>query len=694
MRMDDDPHKAPNVPQNFPTSEVPRFPPEFQVIEQIGIGGQAIVYRARQLHLDREVALKVLHADPSIGNDALAEKKLFDKFQTEAKALSVLQHPNIVRLWQVGITNDQRPFLVYELIEGISLGEYFQKRLNKTELSSNQKNMQSSSQKNNEQRILSSIFTQIVAALDYAHNAGFVHADITPANIMLLGRGDSSVFFEVKLLDFGLARAGVLSVRNDSTPLGRTALTLAMENSGALAGSPNYMSPEQCKGEQIDARSDLYSLACILYESLTGRVPFEGDTTLDLMYKHVHAALPLPNSSISPTMNKMLTRAMSKNREDRFQTAKELGSELKAALRDVDNEEKSKQPLVIIASVLVLLLLSALAIPKISGSKKTKKTAEQAINKNPNKLAVNTVQAEFGQRPDYRLAKLKGRIERPIIIDGHYQDLPEMHAELEEIIRDAKSQPAMLYLAYYFQARLFYLVDDYKRAVQSDLKCLENSRVQGQDTVHSLHAYVGLMNSHANDGNWAEAEKYAHRAEAFLEKNMTATLADIKVPYALEPRPTYPAKVECQKTMGRIAVERKEYDKAMQLFELVREEYSAMSKLGDAVRPQSWIAFCWEKQGKPAKAKSVMDKIRTQILSLNDTSSRDKWNSYTGLRRLSGWYASRKMFADTKICTDAMQAIKSQLTDRKYLDQTVMIEREIETTKLKAADRMNPQTEF
>jgi serine/threonine protein kinase len=261
---------------------------EFRIDAKIGEGGMAAVYRATQPSLQRTVAIKVL--DTSLQ----ADPTFSARFRREANTVAKLMHPNIVPIYAFGEA-DRLLYLVMGYVAGGSLAERLGSRLDLP--------------------TVGRIVGQVADALDYAHKQGIVHRDIKPANI-LLGEGDWAL-----LSDFGIARMVE----------GRMRLT----QPGIGLGTPEYMSPEQGLAGEIDGRSDIYSLGIVLYELLTGKVPFDGDTPFGILYKQVHEPLPLPSKvepSISPALENVVIRATAKRPEDRFQTAEQFKLALEAAI--------------------------------------------------------------------------------------------------------------------------------------------------------------------------------------------------------------------------------------------------------------------------------------------------------------------------------------------------------------------------
>jgi serine/threonine protein kinase len=257
-------------------------------------GGMAEVYLGTHMTLDRPVAIKVLHSFIEEDPD------LMDRFQREAKAVAGLRHSNIVQVFDFD-THEGHPYIVMEYLKGPTLSSYLQ-NLHKNEMKLSYEQ-------------IGQLLKYIVAGLDYAHAQGIIHRDIKPANILLHSkRGDFTdnsmltKHVEPVITDFGLAR-----IANSGK---QTA-------SGLVSGTPSYMSPEQARGSKVDHRTDIYSLGIILYELIAGRVPFEGDTAITVIFKHINEP-PTPIENITPELQQVLDKALTKFPEDRYNSGHDL----------------------------------------------------------------------------------------------------------------------------------------------------------------------------------------------------------------------------------------------------------------------------------------------------------------------------------------------------------------------------------
>ncbi|MBZ0189749.1 MAG: serine/threonine protein kinase [Candidatus Obscuribacterales bacterium] len=302
--------------RNLPTPQPSGyfFADRYEVIEEIGCGGMSRVYRAHDQRKDEQVAVKVLHAHLLRENTAKNPKK---RFEQEFKATMALAHNNIVAVKDHGFTAEGLPFMVMEFIDGHSLEQLLRanSRLRLSEFLT--------------------VFYQTCRALSHAHVRGVIHRDVKPSNIMML-KTEQNVSL-VKLLDFGIAKI------QRETEESMQKLT----QTGDVFGSPYYMSPEQCRGEPLDARSDIYSLGCVMYQAITGKRPFEGENAYKTIYMHVNIKpasfdTVRPDVSIPEKLEKIVMKCLEKDPRKRYQTSEEVSLEIqKLAQEDQIEDEKS-----------------------------------------------------------------------------------------------------------------------------------------------------------------------------------------------------------------------------------------------------------------------------------------------------------------------------------------------------------------
>ena len=299
----------------------------YELGEILGFGGMSEVHLARDLRLHRDVAVKVLRADLA------RDPSFYLRFRREAQNAAALNHPAIVAVYDTGeavTASGPLPYIVMEYVDGVTLRDIVH----------NDGPMPP--------RRALEVIADACQALNFSHQHGIIHRDVKPANIMISKTG------AVKVMDFGIARA----IADTGNPVTQTA---------AVIGTAQYLSPEQARGERVDARSDVYSLGCVLYEILTGQPPFVGDTPVSVAYQHVRED-PVPPSQkhggISPELDAVVLKALAKNPDNRYQSA----AEMRADLVRVHSGEKPDAPKVLTPAERTLMMASSRSGSRSDGS--------------------------------------------------------------------------------------------------------------------------------------------------------------------------------------------------------------------------------------------------------------------------------------------------------------------------------------
>src|SRR5215813_708513 len=279
----------------------------YRVVTKLGAGGMGEVYLAVDTKLDRKVALKILAPDVASHRDRM------ERFVREAKAAAALNHPNIAHVYEIGEDNGVN-FIAMEFVDGVTLREkIYQER---TELPK-----------------LLSFLQHTAAGLARAHAAGIVHRDLKPDNIMITRDGHA------KVLDFGLAKLVARQAFSGSLSSEIVTVTLPQQSSpGVVVGTVGYMSPEQAQAKPIDQRSDIFSFGCLLYESATGRRPFQGDSTVDTLHKIIHEPAPAItdfNPSAPPELQRIIRKCLAKEPEKRYQTIRDAANDLEELIDEM-----------------------------------------------------------------------------------------------------------------------------------------------------------------------------------------------------------------------------------------------------------------------------------------------------------------------------------------------------------------------
>lgn len=430
---------------------------EYQMLEQIGQGGMSCVFKARSYLLDKELAIKIL-------NPGFQDKeKYLARFANEARSLSQLKHPNIVQIFSFGISKAKRPFLVMEFLGGQTLAEYLSKRgkLSPPEFQE--------------------IFRQILEAMSFAHEKQIIHRDLKPENIILLEEAadsGSGKILQVKLLDFGIAKN--LSDYSKDQQL-----------STGLLGTPEHMSPEQCSGAEPDARSDIYSIASIMYQSICGQSPFACESAMKTMYMRMTNSNPtrsplLRSKEYSPQFLDLILSALQRNPDKRPQTVDEFRDKLALSWqapgkRGLKIQCGSKALLMIFVALVILPLISLAYFQLQKQKNETQKSAFAASfsqKKNVHQVNQNSLPAVCIQA--YKLKYSHKFAEAEALLKAGIHNAKSMNSN--------ESRIDTIYFASTGLADIY----DYQNRFDEELNCLDRAEKLFADSPLS-HRRVDLI---------------------------------------------------------------------------------------------------------------------------------------------------------------------------------------------------------
>ena len=277
---------------------------QYKILSPIGKGGMGEVFLAQDTKLDRKVALKILPSEFAEDADRMS------RFVREAKSASALNHPNIITIYEIG-ESEGTHFIATEFIDGKTLNDYKQ---------ANPLNYKSALE----------IAIQVASALDEAHLAGIVHRDIKPDNVMVRANG------LVKILDFGIAKVTATAALDEEAATAIQSQTQA----GMIIGTPNYMSPEQARGKDVDHQTDIFSFGVVFYEMMAGQLPFDGENALEMIGAILHKEPKPLNADVPTEISKIISKCLRKDRDERYQTIKDVLIDLKDVKQDLEFQDK------------------------------------------------------------------------------------------------------------------------------------------------------------------------------------------------------------------------------------------------------------------------------------------------------------------------------------------------------------------
>lgn len=587
--------------------------PGFEVISLLGKGGHGIVYKAICKTLNRTVALKIM-AD----NVAADQNKNLERIHNEGKILARLSHPNIVQVFQVGFTSDGKAYLVSEFLEGTTLDKLLSERgkLNDNETKS--------------------IIRQVCEALSFLHENGLVHRDVKPSNIMLTA-DHGSKYFQVKLLDFGVTKD--FAEQGAAENAARTA-TLAM------LGTPAYMSPEQCKGIKVDARSDLYSLACVCFQCIYGEMPFTGESAFSVQYKHINQEVrdlePIKAHPLD-SLSQFFGKAMAKDRDARQQNAKQFKDEFVEALKKTRGREpRPAKRFLVVTAMTVLLSVAVFTSIFFLRAEKGKLAPDLVLSHKAKNNADNSPRA----LPESELANLIERY-RPRVHSLYsrtefLQSRMELLKRVDAVLPKVKNNKPLDFIANFLKARILSElnapVDEQRKVL---LKALADCRVDRQrEYSQAAHCYI-LLGALETEINPELALEYVHKAEKILQaQRASEPILSMELPSslnnALEPvwqlMPTLFGAIEEKR--GNLAAAMKYYKQASQY---------GMQEFGTSgcVPAQRGIASVLVKQGKIEQARNLMLELIRKIDAEQPDSSSGDLRQANALSIIGQWFYER-----------------------------------------------------
>lgn len=554
--------------------------------KHLGEGGMGTVYEAIELELDRHIAIKFLHAD------MLQDHEQRQRFIREGKLLSEISHAYVVRLYRSGIWN-QVPYIAMELLDGLSL---------RTKIDEDEVDISLSLQ----------IISNVCDAMQYVHSEQIIHRDLKPSNIILLNTTEA----DLKVVDFGLARL---------LPTDGRQFTLTQ--TGALLGTVCYMSPEQCKGQRADSRSDIYSLGCILYELIVGRPPFYADNPVGIM--HLHANEPVPRlyterKQIPNGLETVLDKALAKEPEHRYQSMDSFRADIEmvlagnggliAPITQFPQGRKRAKPLITVIAVVLLtgfiLLAAYLSIRHKSGS-------ERELYLSPKN--ENGIARAIRKDPDLSLR----RIRTAIISASQERDHKKLLAKLLQVEQDLEDLSSRLVtVGQIFQFHICRGFFEHEKArverhrghyftelreYQIALKVLEENPTGA--AMFEPIAYANLANGYQNIQQFPKAIECYNKALQLFQSNSSRGIEQFGVVVAADVDEQV---IICKTQIGHCYAETKLFAKAEKAFREVIEQARSLS--GSTLIASRMLLETYDMSGQPTKARSTIIEIENGAL--------------------------------------------------------------------------------
>ncbi|MBX9721847.1 MAG: serine/threonine protein kinase, partial [Candidatus Obscuribacterales bacterium] len=515
---------------------------EFALEELLGEGAHGVVFKAMHKRLASHVAIKFIKFEATE-----SQRMSLASLKRELKACSKLDHPSIVKLLQLGVGTDSTPFLVYEYLQGQTLQSYLDTNAVIPK------------------HVLSCVFEQVCDALSYAHSQGVVHRDIKPSNIMILTKSASSMM-QVKILDFGLAQIiDNEKAREDKNPIANQAHPEAQTSTKMMTGSPLYMSPEQCTGGLIDARTDIYSFASVVYQCLLGETVFAGETPLHTLYMKMNQNPPLPNSRLSHKLNQLLMKALSKEPENRPEDINVFGKNLQEALKNWNiavPKNSQKRNVICVAALLITILGAAFALPHFSMPKRQNNVLPSEQSKHPIKgIYAGKSFLSLSSEIDQTIAEYESH---RILNQPKYAEI--CIKKLNSIMPSVRQFKNLHFIALDQRGDCEYSCGKLENAWNSFSECLKVAELKnGEMPWEAGKSYALLSLISYEKGKLKDAEKYANDSINLLLKLERAEEAppSLKIPTFYRCMNRESVKSGMYHILAEVAMSRKEAAKAL-----------------------------------------------------------------------------------------------------------------------------------
>ena len=521
------------------------FEGKYELLEVLGAGGVGTVYRVRQIEFDRIVALKILH------NDKAEDRDFVTRFVREAQALSKLNHTNIVSVFHLGSSADGSSYMAMECVIGKSI---------RSVLNESEKIPVTTA---------CAILQRVSSALATAHKSGIVHRDLKPENIVLPSSEDPTA---VKVIDFGLAHFAEEALSGKDKDLNQK-----LTSTGSLIGTSFYMSPEQCLGQKVDHRSDIYSLTACFFEMVTGRRPFDADTPIGMLYQHINT--PAPKIQLAdldrfqPALNEFISKGMAKSPAERFQSMSELSECLTSVMTQSHERKPGRSALPVVG---IVVALSAVVL--IGGTFSLLSLRKQEVKTEAVEIASKQPVSAFDRKRQSisslnRLIDISKSYSKMILV----KDPVASHAGYEKLLqsledgdREFARKKDTRFISYLLRAHVLHALGRDADAITFANKGLESSKTSsGIMTVESAEALKVLGNFYFWANELDKAEQSAKQSIAITQK-LDAEADSVPSIGASEGRGGWPytrLRIEPWLTLGSVARARGDYKLAVQDYE-------------------------------------------------------------------------------------------------------------------------------